>query len=241
MPPKKCKAGRAPESVQGNPQVRERLMAMFEDGSITPNTTFDDIYDEHPAFQVVQREKFRRFFNTQKRVKIKLSTSIDFYPFRATTNIVESMGAPPACQIDTNAVRDCPDFDAIEVKPDADDLGDEEDAKTERSVVVLTWQPLFTVAPWRDLVTKIDYVSVAIVLPTGVGEQPNDVIVRIEDGNKLRVGVAWPLALADSDRLNRKWISGSGVPKIEAQHTRVMAFANFLEKCQDREGDRITS
>ena len=73
MPPKKRKGVRASDSVQGNPLVKDQLMGMFEDGTITANTTFDDIYDEHPAFQVVQREKFRRFFNTQKRIKITLS------------------------------------------------------------------------------------------------------------------------------------------------------------------------
>ena len=103
---------------------------------------------------------------------------------------------------------------------------------------MLTWGPLSAVAPWRDPVAKEDYISAAVVLPTAVGEQPNDVIVRIDDGKKLRVRVAWPLALTD----NRcKWISGSGVPKIEAYHRQVMEFANFVEKHQAHEGDRIIS
>ena len=94
-------------------------------------------------------KNFVDFSYTQKRVKITLSRSIVFYPFRATTSIVESIRAPPASQIDRNTVSDCPDLDAIEVKPDANGLRDEEDAKTERLVVVLTCQQLFAVAPGR--------------------------------------------------------------------------------------------
>ena len=35
MPTKEHKGVRAPDSVQGNPLVRDRLMGMFEDGTIT--------------------------------------------------------------------------------------------------------------------------------------------------------------------------------------------------------------
>ena len=122
---------------------------------------------------------------------------------------------------------------------DSDIIVDEEERKSDSSDEVLTWRPLFAVAPWKDPVAKEDYISAAVVLPTGVGEQPNDVIVRIDDGTKLWVGVAWPLALADSERLNRMWISGSGVTKIEPHHSQVMAFTNFVEKHQAHEGDRI--
>ena len=60
-------------------------------------------------------------------------------------------------------------------------------------------------------------------------------VVRIEDRNKLREGVAWPLAVADSERLNRKWISGSEVRKVEDSHPRFMAFGNLVEKYDERE------
>ena len=58
MQPKKRKGVRAYDSVQGNPAVKDQPMGMFEHGTITANTNFDEIYDEQPAFQVVQRKKF---------------------------------------------------------------------------------------------------------------------------------------------------------------------------------------
>lgn len=240
MPPKKRKSVRQGDSVQANSAVRDQVVAMFDDGSINANTSFDDIYDEYPSFHVVKREKFRRWFNTQKRLRITLSKFCT-PSLRNILIFLEAMGAPAANQLGTSNVTESAEAVPDDSKLDEDIILEDEDNKSELSESVLTWQPLYAVAPWRDPVTKEDYISAAVVLPTGVGEQANDIIVRIEDGKKLRVGVAWPLALADSERLNRKWITGSGVPQIEAYHPRVMAFANFVEKYQAHEGERIIS
>lgn len=73
MPLKKRKGLRTSDSIQGNSVAKNQLLWIFENDTITANSTFDDIYVEQPTFQVVQREKFRCFYNTHKRIKITRS------------------------------------------------------------------------------------------------------------------------------------------------------------------------
>jgi len=105
----------------------------------------------------------------------------------------------------------------------------------------LLWNPLYAITSWKDPDTKENIVSVAILLPTGVGEQTNDLIIRIENERTLRIGVMWPRALSISEVLNRKWLTGNGVDSITSYHPRVMGFANFVERFQSKEGDPVFS
>lgn len=73
MLPKRHKSAPVTDSVKANPSVRKKVKAMFENSTITASTAFRDIYDEHEEFHLVNREKFRRWFNTVKRWQINLS------------------------------------------------------------------------------------------------------------------------------------------------------------------------
>ena len=105
----------------------------------------------------------------------------------------------------------------------------------------LCWQPLHSIGAWKDPSSKENFVSVAILLPTGIGEQPQDIVIRVEKEMQLKVGVAWPKCLADGVELHRKWTQGNSVEKIASYHPRIMSFSNFIERFQSREGDRVLS
>ena len=79
----------------------------------------------------------------------------------------------------------------------------------------------------------------AVLLPTGVGERPGDLQVRVEDSRYLRVTVTWPPALTDVTMLMSMWLEGNGVPKIEEYHSMVQGFCDYLEQFQEKMRDKI--
>lgn len=105
----------------------------------------------------------------------------------------------------------------------------------------LLWKPLYLLGSWKDPASKDNIVSVALLLPTGVGELFTDFELSIENENQLLIGVAWPSIIAETETLHRKWIQGDGVEKITNYHPRIMAFANFIERFQQKEGVKIMS
>ena len=105
----------------------------------------------------------------------------------------------------------------------------------------LSWKPLYLVGSWKEPNSKENIVSVAVLLPTGVGETLSDLEVKVENGNRLLMGVVWPSIIANGETLHRKWIQGNDVEKITNYHPRIMAFVNYVERFQEKEGDRIVS
>lgn len=77
---------------------------------------------------------------------------------------------------------------------------------------------------WKDPGSRGNFVSVAIILLIGFAEQPQDLVISVENGNLLKVEVAWPQFLADGVEMHRKLIQGNSNAKIAKYHPRIMSF-----------------
>ena len=75
----------------------------------------------------------------------------------------------------------------------------------------LTFKPLYIMRPWKHRTTKDPRVSVALLLPTAIGENAGDIWVTIEDDEYLSVGMAWPSALTSPKMWTKKWLIGDRV------------------------------
>ena len=60
---------------------------------------------------------------------------------------------------------------------------------------LLVFQPIYNLSVWKDPESKNQKFSIRILLPTGVGENPGDLNVCVEDGNLLKITVMWPTAM----------------------------------------------
>ena len=54
---------------------------------------------------------------------------------------------------------------------------------------------MFNLSIWRDPGIKDQKISLGILLPTGIGEKPDDLKVCVENENILKLTVMWPSAL----------------------------------------------
>jgi len=59
----------------------------------------------------------------------------------------------------------------------------------------LLFSPIFNLSVWKDPNSKDQCVSVAVLLPTGIGEKPDDLSICVEDENVLKITVMWPTAM----------------------------------------------
>ncbi len=105
----------------------------------------------------------------------------------------------------------------------------------------LTFKPLYIMSKWKDILAKDARVSVAILLPTGIGEHVGDIKVQVDDEEYLAVGVAWPSSLTEPKILTKKWLVGDEVEMIEGYHLMVENFYKFLSKFQRCKNEQVMS
>ena len=105
----------------------------------------------------------------------------------------------------------------------------------------LTFHPIYTVSVWKDPTSKDQRVSMAILLPTGIGENPGDLKLFVEDDEIFKITIRWPSAMVSVPQLMQRWLSSQEEPEMKDYHPQVQGFYSFLENFQSKEGDPIYS
>lgn len=112
----------------------------------------------------------------------------------------------------------------------------------------LSFKPWYLMSTWTEPGTTTKRITVAIVLPSGVGK--GDFSVRAtEDGKWVELTVVWPNPLIDLDTLHRKWLwQSSGLSqavrageRFERYHSKCVGFEASLKELQDRVSETIES
>lgn len=78
------------------------------------------------------------------------------------------------------------------------------------------FKPIYMIGTWKHPTDNDSLrVSVAILLPSGIGENSDDLTVNVvDDGHYLELCVLWPSAMNDRFMLHKKWLTGFNVPKV---------------------------
>jgi len=101
-------------------------------------------------------------------------------------------------------------------------------------------RPLYLLSRWVEPGTTTKMVSVAIVLPSGVGA--GDFSVRVVDsGQFLELTVQWPAALVDIEVMHRKWLRMIGNGGFQKYHPKYLGFEAALKKLRERNSDKVES
>lgn len=91
------------------------------------------------------------------------------------------------------------------------------------------FNPLHLTSYWVEPGTTNRMVSVAIVLPSGVG--PEDFSVRVvEGGRELELKVEWPVPLVNLEMLHKKWTDSNKPDRMEKYHPKFLGFEACLKK-----------
>lgn len=100
--------------------------------------------------------------------------------------------------------------------------------------------PIHMISNWVEPNTTRKCVSVAILLPSGVG--PGNFSVRvIEGGRELEVCIRWPEAFSDLEVLHKKWIRSQESDHIEVYHPKLIGFENCLKQLREKSSHSIES
>lgn len=70
----------------------------------------------------------------------------------------------------------------------------------------------------------------AVLLPSGVAENSNNLSVCVESDNIFKITVIWPSTMTSVPKLMRRWISGEFGEPIMEYHPQIQGFYSFLEK-----------
>lgn len=105
----------------------------------------------------------------------------------------------------------------------------------------LEFKPLYMLSVWKEPSTKDERISVAILLPSGISENIDDITVRIVKGQELELTIPWPSSFMNLKQLMQVWLEGDGVTRIEDYHPHCEGFAAYRMKFQKQETDLIHS
>lgn len=100
-----------------------------------------------------------------------------------------------------------------------------------------TFLPLALISQWDEAITTCEMLSVAIVLPSGVG--PGDFKVRvIEDGDVLELTVSWPMPLVNIEMMHAKWLKCDEQGKlistdVTPHHPKILGFQKKLRMVRE--------
>ncbi|MEM6687231.1 MAG: hypothetical protein AAF617_15725 [Bacteroidota bacterium] len=122
------------------------------------------------------------------------------------------------------------DFDEIEEKP-----------VTDRDVSISkTFVPLYLISQWQEPVTTTKRVTVAIILPSGVGVGAFKVRV-IEEGDVLELTVNWPKPLVDIEFMHRKWMSQDEGKLVTSVSPKLLGFEKTLRQMRNNRSETVSS
>lgn len=122
-----------------------------------------------------------------------------------------------------------------------DDMEDGEGADgAELMLGDLDFKPLYVLSVWTEPRTTTKCITLAIVLPSGVGS--GKFSCRVVDGGEyVELTVMWPNPLIDIETMHRKWIQADSQTDFKLYHPKVIGFQNALKQLRIRSSDIIES
>lgn len=103
-----------------------------------------------------------------------------------------------------------------------------------------SFKPLFICGMWENAEEE-KRVSVAILLPSGVGDARGDHDLRVVgDGMFLEISVVWPLAMVDLQLLHQFWLAREKDCFLP-NHPRLLSFRPFLRNLRPTSDTPIIS
>lgn len=123
---------------------------------------------------------------------------------------------------------------AIEVDDDDDEPGAGGDVLLGEKAV----KPLYLLSQWVEPGTMTKRLSVAIVLPSDIGQ--GHFSVRVVDGGEyLELTVIWPTSLIDISVMHRKWLAPGASGGFAVYHPKFLGFEVAPKELRERSSDSI--
>lgn len=121
----------------------------------------------------------------------------------------------------------------------ADSCSSDECLLTEKTSSSL-FSPLHLISEWTEPGTTRRCISLAIVLPSGVGTGQFSTRV-VEGGRELHVTVRLPRPLLDLAFLHKKWLKEGAKERMEKYHPKFLGFENALKNFRARASEDVES
>lgn len=99
-----------------------------------------------------------------------------------------------------------------------------------------TFIPLYLMSEWQEPRTTLKCLTIAIILPSGVGPGHFKLQV-VEEGECLEVTVDWPSPLTDIPMMHKKWF-GNGLSDV---HPKILGFESALKMLRTNRIDAVRS
>lgn len=101
--------------------------------------------------------------------------------------------------------------------------------REEYASTTANWNPIYLIGEWMNDESETR-ISVAILLPSGIGKKTDDYSVSIsQDGRSLNLSVKWPVAMSSPNVMHRFWTDGNNDQKNRAEGAvRAAAFRRPL-------------
>ena len=95
-----------------------------------------------------------------------------------------------------------------------------------------TFKTLYLVSIWRERESTTERLSVAIVLPSGVG--PREFSLRTTDCEEyIELTVSWPGALGGPSVMDRRWMNSNDDDKMLEDHSKLGGFVKALKSLRN--------
>lgn len=128
---------------------------------------------------------------------------------------------------------------STDVDEDDSDSGLEDGAGAELVSGDLVFKPLFIISKWVERTTLVKRLTVAVILPSGIGS--GDFTISVVDGGQyLRLAVLWPKPLLDVTVMHR-WKLGDPNNGFMCYHPSVLGFESALRELRKRSSDAVES
>lgn len=113
-------------------------------------------------------------------------------------------------------------------------------ASLKENVLPTSFHPLHLISTWTEPDSTNQCVTVAVVLPSGVGSGGFSVRV-LENGRELELVVRMPKQLQDMKLLHRKWLRSTRYDRMEPYHPKIVGFQNALKELRQHTEDFVES
>ena len=123
------------------------------------------------------------------------------------------------------------DFILPDVNDDTEDCNDDEDSDSLAigGAKSLIFNPIHHLSVWKDPSIENQGISIAILLPTGIGEKPRDLKLSVQSQNILKISVIWPSMMRSVPQLMQRWLTGQDGSEMKDYHPQVQGFYSFSE------------
>ena len=126
--------------------------------------------------------------------------------------------------------------------PEEDNLDEEEEQEVETVSIEdqrNVYSPMCLISQWQEKLTMIKRLTVAIILPSGVGSGQFSLRVG-EGGRHLELMIRWPKPLIDIYKMHKKWLTNER-QNYKDYHPEFTGFVEALRNYRARSVDWIES